>query len=139
MARLLLTWCTKITKHKINKDMFLEHRRSHKQHSYICRNSQQYIVWVFAFMLKIIRILRSCSLKIFSICHIINLIIECNLNNFKGDFFQCLDFFAPSDSQILSKPYINGNMIYYLASASGAWWQRLRDWGGVSSLGPSGS
>ncbi len=24
----------------------LEHKRSHKQHSYICSNSQQYIVWV---------------------------------------------------------------------------------------------
>jgi len=24
----------------------LEHKRSHKQHSYICRNSQQYIVWL---------------------------------------------------------------------------------------------
>ncbi len=27
----------------------------------------------------------------------------------------------------------------HLASASGAWWQRLRDWGGASSLRPSGS
>ncbi len=37
---------------------------------YICSNSQQYIVWVkiidFSFMTKIIRILRSCSMKIFS-------------------------------------------------------------------------
>ncbi len=36
---------------------------------YICSNSQQYIVWVtiihFYFMLKIIRILRSCHMKIF--------------------------------------------------------------------------
>ncbi len=24
----------------------LQHRRSHKQHSYICSNNQQYIVWV---------------------------------------------------------------------------------------------
>ncbi len=36
---------------------------------YICSNSQQYIVWVkiihFSFMPKIIRILRSCSMKIF--------------------------------------------------------------------------
>ncbi len=48
--------------------MSLEHRRSHKQHGYICRNSQQYIVWVkiiIYFMPKIIRILRSCSMKIF--------------------------------------------------------------------------
>jgi len=27
----------------------------------------------------------------------------------------------------------------HLASASGAWWQKLRNWGGASSLGPSGS
>ncbi len=27
----------------------------------------------------------------------------------------------------------------HLASASGAWWQKLRDWGGASSLKPSGS
>ncbi len=37
---------------------------------YICSNSQQYIVWVkirdFSFMTKIIRIIRSCSMKIFS-------------------------------------------------------------------------
>ncbi len=48
----------------------LQHKSSHKQHSYICRNSQQYSVWVkiihFYFMPKIIRILRSCSIKIFS-------------------------------------------------------------------------
>ncbi len=35
-------------------------------------------------------------------------------NNFKGDFFQYLDFLHPQipDFQILSKPYINGNIIY---------------------------
>ncbi len=48
----------------------LEHKSSHKQHSYICSNSQQYIVWVkiihFYFMPKIIRILISSSMKIFS-------------------------------------------------------------------------
>ncbi len=37
---------------------------------YICSNNQQYIVWVkiihFSFMTKNIRILRSCSMKIFS-------------------------------------------------------------------------
>ncbi len=27
----------------------------------------------------------------------------------------------------------------HLASASGAWWQKLKDWGGASSLRPSGS
>ncbi len=26
--------------------MILEHRRSHKQHRYICSNRQQYIVWL---------------------------------------------------------------------------------------------
>ncbi len=48
----------------------LEHKSSHKQHGYICSNIQQYTVWVkiihFYFMPKIIRILRSCSMKIFS-------------------------------------------------------------------------
>ncbi len=41
--------------------VILEHKRSHKQHGYICSNSQQYIVWVkiihFSFMPKIIRLL----------------------------------------------------------------------------------
>ncbi len=50
--------------------MTLQHKSSHKQHRYICSNSQQYIVWVkiinFYFMPNIIRILRSCSMKIFS-------------------------------------------------------------------------
>ncbi len=49
--------------------MTLEHRSSHKQHGDIYSNSQKYIVWVkiihFYFMPKIIRILRSCSMKIF--------------------------------------------------------------------------
>ncbi len=44
---------------------------------YICSNSQQYTVWVkiihFAFMTKIIRILRSCSMKIFSKCLTVNI------------------------------------------------------------------
>ncbi len=48
----------------------LEHKSSHKSLGYICSNSQQYIVWVkirdFSFMTKIIRIIRSCSMKIFS-------------------------------------------------------------------------
>ncbi len=52
-----------------NKYVTLEHESSFKQHGYICSNSQQYIVWVkiinFYFMPKIIRILRSCSMKIF--------------------------------------------------------------------------
>ncbi len=36
----------------------LEQKTSHKQHRYICNNSQQYIVWVkmISFMAKIIRI-----------------------------------------------------------------------------------
>ncbi len=48
----------------------MEHKSSHKQHRYICSNSQQYIAWVkiinFSFMPKMIRTLRSCSMKIFS-------------------------------------------------------------------------
>ncbi len=54
--------------------MSLERESSHKQHRYICSNSQQYIVWVkiidFSVMPKIIRILRSCSMKIFPTIHI---------------------------------------------------------------------
>ncbi len=49
----------------------LEHKSSLKSLEYICSNSQQYIEWVkiidFSFMSKIIRILRSCSMKIFCI------------------------------------------------------------------------
>ncbi len=48
----------------------LEHKSSVKSLGYIYNNRQQYIVWVkiidFSFMPKIIRILRSCSMKIFS-------------------------------------------------------------------------
>ncbi len=48
------------------KYVTLEHKTSL---GYICSNSQKYIVWVkiiyFSFMPKIIRILRSCSMKIF--------------------------------------------------------------------------
>ncbi len=53
----------------------LEHRRSHKQHSYICSNSQQYTVWVkiIHFYFMPFRILRLCSMKIFSTFPIINI------------------------------------------------------------------
>ncbi len=48
----------------------LGHKTSHKSLGYICSNSQKYTVWVkiiqFSFMPKIIMILRSCSMKIFS-------------------------------------------------------------------------
>ncbi len=50
--------------------MNLEHKSSVKSLGYICSNNQKYIVWVkiidFSFMPKIIEILRSCSMKIFS-------------------------------------------------------------------------
>ncbi len=49
--------------------MTLEHKSSVESLGYIYNNSQKYIVWVkiidFSFMPKIIRILRSCSMKIF--------------------------------------------------------------------------
>ncbi len=52
---------------KETSNVTLEHKTSLKSLGYIC--SQQYIVWVkimdFSFMPKIIRILRSCSVKIF--------------------------------------------------------------------------
>ncbi len=55
----------------------LEHKSSLKSLGYICSNSQKYIVWVeiinFYFMPKIIRILRSCSMKIFSTFPTINI------------------------------------------------------------------
>ncbi len=39
----------------------MDHKTSHKQHGFICSNSQKYIVWVkiidFSFMPKIIMIL----------------------------------------------------------------------------------
>ncbi len=41
--------------------MILDRKTSHKEHRYICSNSQQYIVWVkiidFSFMPKIIKIM----------------------------------------------------------------------------------
>ncbi len=73
---------------KLSTHVTLEHRRSHKQHRYIWSNSQQYIVWVkiihFYCMPKIIRILRSCSMKIFSTVNISkpNLLLICIAVNF---------------------------------------------------------
>ncbi len=56
---------------------------------YICSNSQQYIVWVkiidLSFMPKIIRILRSCSMKIFCTVNISKLnfwLVICIAKNF---------------------------------------------------------
>ncbi len=55
-----LNHCYNLIKYRII-NVSLEHTSSHKQHRYICSNSQQYIVWVniihFSFMPKIIRIL----------------------------------------------------------------------------------
>ncbi len=57
--------------------MTLEHKSSHKSLGYICSNSQKYIVWIKIidlFLLPtIIRILRSCSMKIFSKCPTVNI------------------------------------------------------------------
>ncbi len=56
----------------------LDHKTSHKSLRYNYNNSQQYIVWVkiidFSFMPKIIRILISCSMKIFSQFPTINIL-----------------------------------------------------------------
>ncbi len=88
-----------------NTNVSLEHKSSHNQHGDICSNSQQYIVWVkiiiFYLMPKIIRILRSCSMKIFCTVNIskFNFFIsnmhcwELNLNIFKDDFLNILIFF----------------------------------------------
>ncbi len=57
--------------------MSLEHKSSLKSLGYIRINSQKYIIWVkiihFSFMPGIIRILRSCSMKIFSTFPTINI------------------------------------------------------------------
>ncbi len=45
-------------------------------------------------------------------------------------------------AKIIKDSYHPGNHLSFhchLANASGAWWQKLRDWGGASSLRPSGS
>ncbi len=77
-------------------------------------------------MPKIIRILRSCSIKIFCTFPTVNisklnfwLLICIAKNNFKGDFLNILIFLHPQipDLQILSyhnKPYINGKHIWPL-------------------------
>ncbi len=105
--------------------MTLEHRRSHK-HSYICNNIQQYTVWVkiihYYFMPKIIMILRSWSMKIFSKFSTVNIsklnfwLVICIAKNFIWWrwFSQYLDFLHPQipDFQSNIEPYINGKMIY---------------------------
>ncbi len=57
--------------------MSLEHKSSVESLGYIYSNSQKYIVLVkiidISFMPKIIRVLRSCSMKIFSKCPTINI------------------------------------------------------------------
>ncbi len=91
----------------------LEHKTSLKSLGYICSNNQQYIVWVkiidFYFMPKIIRILRSCSMKIFSKFPTINILklnfwlVICIAKNFIWTtlkvIFSIFRFFAPSDSR----------------------------------------
>ncbi len=75
--RLVSEWVLVII-HQISSNVSLEHKRRHKQHSYICSNIQQYTVWVkimdFSFMPKIIRILISCSMKIFNKLHTVNIL-----------------------------------------------------------------
>ncbi len=92
----------------------LEHKTSHKQHRYICSNSQ--IVWVkmidFSFMPKIIRILSKDRVPWRYFVNFLPLttskrnfwLVICIAKNFiwttsKAIFFQYLDFFAPSDSR----------------------------------------
>ncbi len=74
--------------------------------------------YTFFFYAKNHWILRSRSMKIFStvnISKLIFLLVICIAkNNFKDDFLNIQIFLHPQipDFQILSKPYINGNMIY---------------------------
>ncbi len=62
-----LNLCKLLTSTMIN--VTLDHKTSLKSLGYICSNRQQYMLWVkmiiFYFMPKIIRILGSCSMKIF--------------------------------------------------------------------------
>ncbi len=120
----------------------MEHKSSHKQHRYICSNSQQYIVWVkiinFYFMTKISRILRSCSMKIFSEFPTVNIskfnfwLVICIAKNFiwatLNLIFSIFWFLCTLKFQILNscisgkywkyrksypnKPCINGKLIY---------------------------
>ncbi len=96
-----------------------------------CSNSKKYIVWVkiidFSYIPKIISILRSCSMKIFCKCSMVNIsklnfwLLIC-IENFIWTtlkmIFSIFRFFLHPqipDLQILSdhnKPYINGNIIY---------------------------
>ncbi len=115
--------------------MTLDHKTSLKSLGYICSNSQKYIVWVkiiiFSFMPKIIRTLRSCSMKIFCKFPTVNIsklnfwLLICiaknyNWTNLKAIFsifwvFCTLRFQIFNLGQILSytnKPYINGKLIY---------------------------
>ncbi len=46
---------------------------------------------------------------------------------------------CPASSRTQTTPVTVFSICCHLASASGAWWQKLRDWGGASSLRPSGS
>ncbi len=72
--------------------MTVEHKSSLKSLGYICSNSQKYTVWVkiihLYFMPKIIRIIRSCSMKIFSTFPTVNisklnfLLVICIAKNF---------------------------------------------------------
>ncbi len=82
-------------------------------HVYICNNSQKYIVWVkiidFSFMPKIIRILRSCSMKIFCKFPTVNIsklnfwLVICITKNFIWTtlkvIFSMFRYLAPSDSR----------------------------------------
>ncbi len=112
--------------------MTLDHRTSLKSLGYICSNRQQYIVWVkiinFSFMPKIIRILRSCSMKIFSKFPTINIsklnfwLVICIAKNFIWTtlkvIFSIFRFFCTLRFQIFkilsyhNKSYINGKIIY---------------------------
>ncbi len=72
-----LTLDTVSVKYRFMFNLTLEHRSSVKSLGYIYNNSQKYIGWVkiidFYFMPKIIRILRSCSMKIFSTFPTVNI------------------------------------------------------------------
>ncbi len=128
--------CGQGTEYKLKLNVSLEHKSSLKQHRY----RQQYIVLVkiihFSFMPKIIRILRSCSMKIFSKFSTINIsklnfwLVICIAKNLIWttlkmifSIFRFLLHPQIPDLQILSdhnKPYINGWLFTQLSDD--VWW-----------------
>ncbi len=109
------------------KYVSLEHKSSLQSLGYICRNSQQYTVWVkiidFSFMPKFIRILRSCFMNIFSKFLTVNI---SKLN------FWLVTYFIWTTLTCFFAPCINGNIIYSAISEHVPLWLGL--WSRVTCI-----